>query len=56
MKNKGENIKTMEFETFAKIIYGELLIDECDWFVEDYFEKSGQEFEDEMNEWFDNLE
>jgi len=49
MESKRKNIKTMEFETFAKIIQGELLIDECDTFVEEYFEKSSQEFEDEMN-------
>lgn len=56
MKSKGENLETMELETFAKIIYGELSPDYYDTFVEEYFEKGGQEIEDEINEWFDNLE
>lgn len=56
MKSKGENLETMELETFAKIIYGDLPLDAYDTFVEDYFEKGGQQIEDEINEWYESLE
>lgn len=55
MKARGENLGTMELETFAKIIYGELPVDAFDTFVEDYYDKGGQQIEEEINEWYESV-
>ncbi|KAB8125671.1 extracellular solute-binding protein [Gracilibacillus oryzae] len=56
MKSRGENLQTLELETFAKIIYGEYPIDGFDDFVEEYYAKGGQNIEEEINEWYDSIE
>jgi len=51
MKSRGEYLKTMERETFTKIIYGELPIDEFDKFVQDWKSSGGDDITKEVNEW-----
>lgn len=55
MRNKGDNLKTMELETFAKIIYGNEPLDKFDTFVTDWKSKGGDQIEKEVNEWFKSV-
>ncbi|PWU69591.1 extracellular solute-binding protein [Gracilibacillus dipsosauri] len=55
MKSRGENLETLELETFAKIIYGEYSIDKFDEFVEEYYSKGGKDIEKEVNEWYQSI-
>lgn len=55
MRSKGENLKTMELETFAKIIYGNEPLDQFDKFVADYRSKGGDQIEKEVNEWYKSV-
>lgn len=55
MRSKGENLKTMELETFAKIIYGNEPLDKFDTFVADWKSKGGDQIEQEVNEWYKSV-
>ena len=52
MRSKGDNLKTMELETFAKIIYGNEPLDKFDAFVADWKSKGGDQMTQEVNEWY----
>lgn len=52
---KGEFLEKLERETQAKIIYGELDIDQFDQFVEDWKAGGGDQITAEVNEWFDSV-
>jgi putative aldouronate transport system substrate-binding protein len=52
MKSRGEYLKTQELETFIKIIYGELPIDEFDNFVANWKSAGGDDITNEVNEWY----
>lgn len=53
MRSRGEYLNTQELETFIKIIYGELPIDEFDRFVENWKSSGGDAITQEVNEWYD---
>ncbi|MBD2867318.1 extracellular solute-binding protein [Paenibacillus arenilitoris] len=55
MRSKGDNLKTMELETFAKIIYGNEPLDKYDAFVSDWKSKGGDQIELEVNEWYKSV-
>ncbi|HTG69742.1 MAG TPA: extracellular solute-binding protein [Candidatus Udaeobacter sp.] len=55
MRSKGENLKTMELETFAKIIYGNEPLDKFDTFVADWKNKGGDQIEQEVNAWYKSV-
>lgn len=55
MRSKGENLKTMELETFAKIIYGNEPLDKFDTFVADWKSKGGDQIEQEVNAWYKSV-
>jgi putative aldouronate transport system substrate-binding protein len=55
MRSKGDNLKTMELETFAKIIYGSEPLDKFDAFVSDWKSKGGEQIEKEVNAWYKSL-
>jgi putative aldouronate transport system substrate-binding protein len=55
MRSKNENLKTMELETFAKIIYGNEPLDKFDTFVADWKSKGGDQIEKEVNEWYKSV-
>lgn len=55
MRNKDDNLKTMELETFAKIIYGNEPLDKFDTFVADWKSKGGEQIEQEINEWYKSV-
>ncbi|WP_138755023.1 extracellular solute-binding protein [Paenibacillus sinopodophylli] len=55
MRSKGDNLKTMELETFAKIIYGNEPLDKFDTFVSDWKSKGGDKIETEINEWYKSV-
>ena len=48
-------MKTMELETFAKIIYGNEPLDKFDRFVSDWKSKGGDQIEKEVNEWYKSV-
>ncbi|MBD0384430.1 extracellular solute-binding protein [Paenibacillus sedimenti] len=54
-RSKGENLKTMELETFAKIIYGKEPLDKFDSFVADWKSKGGDQIEKEVNDWYKSV-
>lgn len=53
MRSRGEYLETQELETFIKIIYGELPVDEFDRFVENWKSSGGNDITAEVNEWYD---
>ena len=53
MQSRGDYLNTMERETFTKIIYGEVPIEEFDKFVEDWHGSGGENISKEVNEWYD---
>jgi len=55
MRSKGDNLKTMELETFAKIIYGNEPLDKFDSFVADWKSKGGDQMEKEVNDWYKSV-
>lgn len=55
MRSNGDNLKTMELETFAKIIYGNEPLDQFDTFVADWKSKGGDKIEQEVNEWYKSV-
>lgn len=55
MRSKDDNLKTMELETFAKIIYGNEPLDKFDTFVTDWKSKGGDQIEKEINEWYKSV-
>ena len=55
MRSKGDNLKTMELETFAKIIYGNEPLDRFDTFVSDWKSKGGDQIEKEVNAWYTSV-
>lgn len=55
MRSKNDNLKTMELETFAKIIYGNEPLDKFDSFVADWKSKGGDQIEKEVNEWYKSV-
>ncbi|MCA0755460.1 extracellular solute-binding protein [Paenibacillus sp. N4] len=55
MRSKSDNLKTMELETFAKIIYGNEPLDKFDSFVADWKSKGGDQIEKEVNEWYKSV-
>ncbi|RCW49424.1 extracellular solute-binding protein [Paenibacillus prosopidis] len=55
MRSKGDNLKTMELETFAKIIYGNEPLDKFDAFVADWKSKGGDSMEKEVNDWYASI-
>ncbi|XEC94026.1 extracellular solute-binding protein [Paenibacillus tarimensis] len=55
MRSKEDNLKTMELETFAKIIYGNEALDKFDTFVSDWKSKGGDQIEKEVNEWYKSV-
>lgn len=50
----GGQLKALEDEVFANIISGNKPIEEFDQFVERWYKEGGQEWTDEVNEWFKN--
>jgi putative aldouronate transport system substrate-binding protein len=48
----GGQLKSMEDEVFANIIAGNQPIDSFDDFVDRWYKEGGQEWTDEVNEWF----
>ncbi|MCL6459012.1 MAG: sugar ABC transporter, partial [Gorillibacterium sp.] len=52
MKSRGEYLNTQELETFIKIIYGDLPIDEFDKFVATWKSSGGDDITKEVNEWY----
>ncbi|WP_040950754.1 extracellular solute-binding protein [Gorillibacterium massiliense] len=56
MRSKGDNLKTMELETFAKIIYGNLSLDKYDSFVTDWKSKGGDQILKEINAWYQSIQ
>ncbi len=55
MKEKLADLKTMETETFSKIIYGKVGLDAFDKFVTDWYAKGGQQITDEVREWYKSV-
>lgn len=50
----GGQLKSLEDEVFATIIAGNKSIDEFDKFVDRWYKEGGQEWTDEVNEWYKN--
>ncbi|MBD2848046.1 extracellular solute-binding protein [Paenibacillus sp. IB182496] len=55
MKTRWDRLQQMESETFVKIIYGELPLDEFDRFVEKWKAEGGDKITQEMNDWYDEV-
>lgn len=55
MIDNKEYLDTLELETFAKIIYGDLPISEFDNFVEQWKSSGGDEINKEVNEWYSSI-
>lgn len=51
MQTRWENLSTTETQTFTKIMYGDLPIDEFDNFVKKWQANGGDEITKEVNEW-----
>lgn len=50
----GAQLRAVEDEIFANIISGRRSIDEFDKFVERWYKEGGQQWTDEVNEWYKN--
>ena len=50
----GGQLRALEDEVFATIIAGNRSIDEFDKFVERWYREGGQEWTDQVNEWYEN--
>ncbi len=55
MVTRWENLMTNESQTFTKIVYGDLPIDEFDNFVKRWKSSGGDEITKEVNEWYDSV-
>ncbi|WP_240763012.1 extracellular solute-binding protein [Paenibacillus thalictri] len=55
MKSRGDNLKTLEKDTFAKIIYGEAPLDEFDKFVKSWESSGGSAITQEVNDWYKSV-
>lgn len=55
MRSKGDFLVKMEKETFAKIIYGQLPLDEFDKFVEKWKSSGGSQITKEVNAWYKSV-
>ncbi|MDQ6419682.1 extracellular solute-binding protein [Paenibacillus sp. LHD-117] len=55
MRSNGDNLKTMELETFVKIIYGNEPLDKFDTFVTDWKSKGGDKIDQEVNKWYKSV-
>ncbi|WP_028545863.1 ABC transporter substrate-binding protein [Paenibacillus taiwanensis] len=52
MQSKWNLLRQSEFETFNKIIYGKLPVDDFDTFVEKWKQNGGEQVTKEVNEWY----
>lgn len=55
MSSRWDFLKTTENETFTKIIYGEMPLDQFDKFVETWNSSGGEKVTAEVNEWYDSV-
>ncbi|MDQ6421566.1 extracellular solute-binding protein [Paenibacillus sp. LHD-117] len=55
MQSKWNLLKQSEAETFNKIIYGKLPLDEYDAFVERWKKNGGEQVTKEVNEWYQSV-
>ncbi|TLS48538.1 extracellular solute-binding protein [Paenibacillus antri] len=55
MSSKREFLEKLEKETFSKIIYGEVPLEEFDKFVQDYLKNGGEQIKQEANEWYKSV-
>lgn len=55
MKSKWDILWQAELETFTKIIYGKVGIDEFDNFVDKWMKNGGEQVTKEVNEWYDTV-
>lgn len=55
MKSRWDNLKQQEKDTFAKIIYGEVPLDEFDNFVKTWESSGGNTITGEVNEWYQSV-
>lgn len=55
MVSRGDYLQTQELETFSKIIYGEIPLDNFDSFVDDWKSSGGEDMTLEVNEWLDTV-
>ncbi|TDF98076.1 extracellular solute-binding protein [Paenibacillus piri] len=55
MKTRWENLSTSEAQTFTKIVYGDLPIDEFDNFVKKWKSSGGDDITKEVNEWYSSV-
>lgn len=54
MQSNWEQLRTMELETYTKIIYSNVPLDAFDDFVKQWYEKGGSQITEEVNEWYSN--
>lgn len=55
MRSKGGSLDKMLLETYAKIIFTDEPLDNFDKLSKDWYEKGGQEIENEVNEWYKSV-
>jgi putative aldouronate transport system substrate-binding protein len=55
MKSKWDILWQAELETFSKIIYGQIGLDEFDNFVEKWKQNGGEKVTEEVNAWYDSV-
>jgi putative aldouronate transport system substrate-binding protein len=55
LQSKWEFLEKMEKETFAKIVYGEVGLDQFDSFVEKWKSSGGDVVTEEVNEWYKSI-
>lgn len=55
MRSKGENLDKMILESYARIIFTNTSIDQFDTLVKDWYDKGGQQIEDEVNAWYQSV-
>ncbi|GIQ63131.1 hypothetical protein PACILC2_16990 [Paenibacillus cisolokensis] len=55
MQSKWNLLRQSEFETFNKIIYGKLPVDEFDNFVAKWKANGGDQVTEEVNEWYQEV-
>ncbi|MDO7907904.1 extracellular solute-binding protein [Paenibacillus sp. JX-17] len=56
MKMKKDALDKMEKDTFSKIVYGQLPLDEFDKFVEKWTSMGGEQITTEVNEWYKSVQ
>ncbi|OAB44854.1 hypothetical protein [Paenibacillus antarcticus] len=55
MRSKGESLDKMILETYARIVFTDKSIDDFDTLVKDWYDKGGQQIEDEVNTWYQSV-